>query len=527
LTAAVRNVRDVSRGSATVLLAYATFVLVGIGAGGGGVMLLAQMSDYGVDRSTIGITFFTLSAGYVLAGLATGALVGRFGIRIALAAGGGGYALAGLYLAIRPPFAAFVLVQLVAGFGVGVLESALNVYLAALPGATTRLNRLHAFFGVGALIGPVLAARIVAVSSWRVVWLVMALACVPLVAGFLAAYPGRAFEPAADRVRDPAGDPAGDPIGDPAGRGLLRATLREPGVLLGAAMLAVYVGVEISVGNWGFSYLVQARALSSSLAGYAVSGYWLGLTVGRFVISPVAAKAGMTTAGMMYGCLGGVAAAVTLAWLSPVAAVTCAALVLLGFFLGPVFPTTMAIAPLLTRPALVPTAMGVINAASVVGGSVLPWLAGAIAQSTGIWTLLPYSLALAALQFAVWRPLARRILPSLRGVLAPVRDGGPFGVELAESGVRACTVDGGGAAVHQERDADRFRCLGGSGPVPDRRVSVGGDAPVALLADCDSQGDKLLDPDIQHARAERGVMELPVALVHVRDRVPQLAGWPV
>jgi fucose permease len=388
------------------VLSYATFVLVGIGAGASGVLLLAQMRDYGVDRTTIGTTFFTLSVGYVLGGLATGWLTERFGIRVALAFGGGAFALSGLYLATRPPFAAFVLVQLVSGFGAGLLESALNVYLAGLPGATTRLNRLHAFFGVGALIGPVLAERIVAVTSWTVVWLVLALASVALVAGFLAVFPLRLPSPA------PAPAPAAAPPAaapSPKARGLLRAALREPGVLLGGAMLAVYVGLEMSMGNWGFGYLVQARGLTASLAGYTVSGYWLGLTIGRFLISPVAAKLGVTTAGMMYGCLAGVAAAVTLAWLSPTVAVTITALVLLGFFLGPVFPTTMAITPRLAPDRLVPTAIGFINAASVAGDTVLLWLAGAIAQSSGVWTLMPYMLALAALQFAVWRPLARRI----------------------------------------------------------------------------------------------------------------------
>ena len=243
-----------------------------------------------------------------------------------------------------------------------------------------------------------LAARIVAVAPWTVVWLVMALACVPLVAGFLVAYPGRS-DPAA-----PAADPAG-----PAARGLLRAAMREPGVLLGAAMLSVYVGLEIGVGNWVFSYLVQAHLLSESLAGYAVSGYWLGLTLGRFVISPVAEKTGVSTGAMIYGCLAGVIAAAGLAWLSPTAAVTAIALVLLGFFLGPIFPTTMSIAPRLAQPRLVPTAIGVMNAASLIGGSALPWVAGAIAQSTGIWTILPYALTLGLLQFAVWWPIARRI----------------------------------------------------------------------------------------------------------------------
>ncbi len=383
------------RGRVPVLLAYATFVLIGAGAGGSGVLLLAQVNDYGVSRAAIGITFFTTSAGYVLGGLANGGLIHRFGIRITLAVGGGCFVLAGLYLATRPPFAAFLLVQLVTGLGQGVLESALNVYLAALPDATTRLNRLHAFFGVGALIGPVFAASVVEVAPWTVVWLIMAAACVPLVAGFLVAYPRS--------------EPPGPAASEPDKRRLLRAAVREPGVLLGATMLAVYVGLEMGVGNWGFSYLVQGRALAASAAGYAVSGYWLGLTLGRFVISPLAAKTGVSTARMMFGCLAGITAAATLAWVSPTAAISSVGLVLLGFFLGPVFPTTMAITPRLVPARLVPTAIGVLNAGSVIGGSALPWTAGAIAEVTGIWVLMPYLVTLAVLQFAVWRPIANRI----------------------------------------------------------------------------------------------------------------------
>ena len=173
-------------------------------------------------------------------------------------------------------------------------------------------------------------------------------------------------------------------------------------------MLALYVGLELSVGIWGFSYLVQTRALAHSLAGYTISGYWLGLTLGRFLISPLAARAGLSTAGLLYACLAGVTAAATLAWLSP-ALLACVALGLLGFFLGPIFPTTVAIAPRLTQGRLVPTAIGVLNAASVIGGAALPWLAGTVAQNTGMWVLLPFAIALAMAQFAVWRPIASRL----------------------------------------------------------------------------------------------------------------------
>jgi fucose permease len=390
---------------APVVLAYAAFVFIGVSLGAGGVLLLAQMNDYGVDRATIGITFFTGSAGFVLGSLSNGLLIRRLGVRISLAVGGGAYALASLGLAARPPFAAFVAVQLLTGYGTGVLESVLTTYLATLPNATTLLNRLHAFFGVGALIGPSFAAWMTGFAPWTVVALVLALAGVPLVAGFLAAYPrARPAEPGSKSVEH--GTEGGD---SPGSAGHLAAVLRDPVVLCGAAMLLVYVGLELGVGNWGFSYLVQARGLGRALAGYSVSGFWLGLTAGRFLISPVASRVGLSAGGMMYACLAGIIATAALGWLSPAAAATSAALVALGFFLGPVFPTTMAIAPRLTTPELAPTAIGVLNAGSAIGGAGLPWVAGAIAQATGIWTLMPYTVALAVVQVVVWRPLAARI----------------------------------------------------------------------------------------------------------------------
>jgi fucose permease len=145
------------------------------------------------------------------------------------------------------------------------------------------------------------------------------------------------------------------------------------------------------------------------VAGYTVSGYWLGLTLGRFLISPVTARLGVGAVGQLYGCLAGVAAAAALVWLLPYAGVAAVGLVLLGFFLGPVFPTTMAIAPRLTTPRLVPTAIGVINAGSVIGGALLPWLAGVAAQTIGFWTLLPWTVLLALLLLVIWWRTQRRL----------------------------------------------------------------------------------------------------------------------
>jgi fucose permease len=196
----------------------------------------------------------------------------------------------------------------------------------------------------------------------------------------------------------------------PASRGLLAAAVRERAVVLVALFLAVYVGLEISVGNWGFSFLVDARSQSQLHAGYALSGYWLGLTVGRFVISPAASRVGLSEVGVSLLCLAGVLAACGLVWLSPGAAAG-AGFALLGFFLGPLFPTAMAITPRLAEARIVPTAIGIINGVSVIGGSVLPWLAGTLSQSAGTSTLLPFCAVLAGLLLLLWWRLSGHVRP--------------------------------------------------------------------------------------------------------------------
>jgi fucose permease len=191
--------------------------------------------------------------------------------------------------------------------------------------------------------------------------------------------------------------------------GLLAAALRDRGVLLAAVFLTVYVGVEMSMGSWGVNYLQEHHGLSEGLAGASLSGYWLGLTVGRFVISPVSTALRWTTARMTSVCLAGVIACGVALGLAPAGLFATVCLALLGFFLGPLFPTAIAVVPQLTSPRLVPTAVGLMNAVSVVGGAALPWLAGTLGDVAGIGTLVPFVTGLAVVQLLVWRAVAAQM----------------------------------------------------------------------------------------------------------------------
>lgn len=418
----------------TVALAYAAFVLVGVGAGVGGVVIPAQVRDYGVDLATIGLTFLTGSAGFFLAGATTGALLHRLGTRGALLVGGLVSLLAAVVTAGRPSFVVLVAVQLAAGYGVGILESVLNVVLAGLPSAATLLNRLHAFFGVGALLGPVLAATLLRTQPWTTVSWVLAGATALLLVGVLVVVPGRrdVARPAAASARpsdaapaDPsAGEPAsagdtaspGEPVSvaGPASAGrTVAAVSRQPGVVLAALFLTLYVGLEVSVGSWAFTYLVDERGLAAITAGSALSAFWLGLTAGRFVISPVAGRLGVGVERTTAACLLAAPVAIALLGIAPGGPLAGAALALLGFVLGPLFPTAMAVVPRLTTAAGVATAIGLMNAVSTVGGAALPWLAGAVAEGVGTWTLVPFVLVLGLAQVLVWRGVARRMAPAV------------------------------------------------------------------------------------------------------------------
>lgn len=413
-----------------MILAFGGFVLLGIAAGVGGVLIPSQISDYHIDKVTFGLTFLTFSAGYLLSALGNGALVARLGVRVQLSLGTAVFLAASVATGVRPPFPVLVALSVVSGAGCGVIDSGLNAFVSTLPGHTSLLNYMHAFFGVGALIGPLLASKmLVAGYPWQDVYLVLAVIAAPVLVGCAVLLPRW--------VPPPAGHERGAP---------LTLALRLPAVWIAAIFLCLYVGAEVSVGNWGFTFLRQERGQGALLAGSVVSVYWAGLTLGRFVINAVASRIGLSLAKMVYACLAGVGGAVLLAWWGPGSVLSILGFGLLGFFFGPVFPTTVAVMPRLAPARLVPSAIGFLVGMSVVGGAIFPYVAGALAQGIGIGSLMPYMVLLALLLFGCWALIARRLRSA-----APAQSGGS-GDELgpADAGPTVAAVAGLGAAVSEE-----------------------------------------------------------------------------
>src|SRR5437588_2192863 len=222
-----------------VVLAFFAFVLIGMVGGANGVLLPSLSAFYSVGDAVIGFLFLVSSLGYFLSALSSGLLTEQFGLRWMLLLGAATFLLGLLAFGLKLPFILLLPARLMLGFGIGMLETGLNVYVTALPRHTVLLNYLHAFYGVGALVGPLFASAILVLSwGWSSVYLLLAGLSLPLVFG-LGALSGFSSLKSSDR-QDESSVP----------ENVLNATLKLPVVWFAALFLLVYVGVEVSLGNW-------------------------------------------------------------------------------------------------------------------------------------------------------------------------------------------------------------------------------------------------------------------------------------
>lgn len=226
-----------------VVLAFFAFVLIGMVGGANGVLLPSLSAFYSVGDAVIGFFFLVSSLGYFLSALSSGLLTEQLGLRWMLLLGAATFLLGMLAFGLKLPYILLLPARLMLGFGIGMLETGLNIYVTALPRHTILLNYLHAFYGVGALVGPLVASLILALSwGWNSVYLLLTGLSLPLLLGFGVLY-GPAYLDMPVREDESV-----------ASENVLRAVLRLPVVWLAALFLLVYVGVEVSLGNWSYSF---------------------------------------------------------------------------------------------------------------------------------------------------------------------------------------------------------------------------------------------------------------------------------
>jgi len=166
-----------------------------------------------------------------------------------------------------------------------------------------------------------------------------------------------------------------------AGTPTVFAALRSGWAITGAIAIFLYVGSEVSIGSIMINFLNRPEVLGVSLlaAGSLLANYyWGGALVGRFLGSAVMAVIPAPVLLTIVVAINVVLSVAALMLTGPAAAY-CA--LTTGLFNSIQFPTIFSLT--LQRSSAPSSATSGLLCVAIVGGAILPWIAGAIADVSG------------------------------------------------------------------------------------------------------------------------------------------------
>ncbi|MFO7304289.1 MAG: MFS transporter [Gammaproteobacteria bacterium] len=358
---------SVSHRRLLLALTFVAYIALGLPDALIGVAWPQMRADFDLPLSALGPLYVSATAGYVIASTMAGALLARVGLGTLLAASCAltGAALLGYVMA--PSWSVIVAFGLLTGCGGGAIDAAINTH-AAVHYSARLVNVLHAFWGVGAALGPaLLTATLVHGYDWRYGYVVVVAFEFALALAF-----------AMSRIQ------WGAPVARHAAhsQASLLQTLRSGRVQLSLLVFLLYTGCEAAAGAWAFSLLYEARDVATSAAGLAVSLYWGGLFASRlgYACLPADLHPGRVTAISIVVA----SAAMLLLVLDIHAVVDIFALGVLGAASGPIFPCMISMTPQRLGQQHTANAIGAQIAVAAVGFAGLPALCGVVAQHVGL-----------------------------------------------------------------------------------------------------------------------------------------------
>ena len=414
-----------------------SFICLGANDGAYGALIPYLEKYYNINYTIVSLVFLSPIVGYTCSALSNNAIHMRFGQRGVAIIMSGSHLIAYLVISQHPPYPVLVVVFILAGFGNGLGDAGWNAWIGDMSNANEVLGFLHAFYGLGAALAPLIATSLVTKGwEWYTFYYFMIGAAVleilTLVGCFWVA-DGRAFRdehPQAQisETASPQISPADSSAREEGMSSRILEKLKHTTVhkssnrtltalssrvtWLSALFLLIYVGIEVSIGGWVVTFMLRVRHATPYASGVTATAFWAGITLGRIVL-------GFVTARLFRSEKEAVATYMVLAvvcqllfWLVPSKILSSVMASLLGVCLGPLFPAAVVVMTKLLPKNVHVAAVGFAAAFGASGACVLPFAVGAIAQAKGVWVLQPIVLALLVACLGVWLCIPR--LPKVR-----------------------------------------------------------------------------------------------------------------
>lgn len=115
----------------------------------------------------------------------------------------------------------------------------------------------------------------------------------------------------------------------------------SPITWLSALFLLIYLGVEVSIGGWTVTFMLRIRHASPYLSGATATVFWVGVTLGRVILGFVTGRVFPSEKSAVATYLGCAIVCHLLFWLVPSTILSVVLVAGLGVALGPMFPAAI------------------------------------------------------------------------------------------------------------------------------------------------------------------------------------------
>lgn len=364
---------------------------------------------YDIGYAIVSLIFVTNAVGFISAAFCVDALRARFGRARTLIFSQSLMLTGYVMMVSAPPFPVVVVAYFFLGLGMAINLAMGNVFAANLHNGTKMLGIMHGSYGIGGTIGPLIATAMV--TQGHLVWnryylltLSVSVFNLAFAAWSFWHYEAESGQTLLNTVQRTASRTqnanAQNQVKEPGQFATMLKAFKSKTVILGASFIFAYQGAEVSISGWVISFLLSTRHGNPSAVGYVTSGFWGGITLGRFLLSHPAHRIGEKL--FVYGMVIGSAVFQLLVWQVPNVIGDAVAVAIVGLLLGPVYPcATVIFSRAIGRKDQV-SSLSVISAFGSSGGAVAPFTTGILAQAVGTFVLHPIAIGLFAVMLICW-----------------------------------------------------------------------------------------------------------------------------
>ncbi|CAA7264719.1 unnamed protein product [Cyclocybe aegerita] len=193
-------------------------------------------------------------------------------------------------------------------------------------------------------------------------------------------------------------------------RSALRLALSMPYQWALSSFILLYCGSETTTQGFTVTYLLQTRHANEKTVGYVTSGFWAGISVGRFIWGYCIPSLTFTQRKYtVHACIMVAVIMHLLVWFIKSNIQNAVSTSLIGVLYGPIFPACLSMANDILPEEVHMAAMALISSFGSLGGAIFPLKTGAILDAKGIQTLTYVTVPLAAAIACLWTLFPSRL----------------------------------------------------------------------------------------------------------------------